>query len=89
MTAEESRLVDIFMKTQAEPTGEMFSENVLRGLKAVLEDQRLYVTREQVRPQVGVPYCSHYRPGINSDSCEACGGTRAAHSASPYGDSER
>jgi len=47
MKPEDKRLVDIFMKAQAEPTGEMFSENVLRGLKAVLEDQRLYVTREQ------------------------------------------
>lgn len=36
MTEADRRLVDIFMKAQAEPEGRIFSENVLAGLKAVL-----------------------------------------------------
>jgi len=39
MSPEDRRLVDIFMKAQAEPVGRMFSENVLRGLKAVLAER--------------------------------------------------
>ena len=36
MTKEDRDLVDVFMKAQAEPTGRIFSENVLAGIKAVL-----------------------------------------------------
>ena len=37
MTSDDDRkLVDIFMKAQATPEGEMFSDNILRGIKAVL-----------------------------------------------------
>ena len=36
MTKADRALVDTFMKAQAEPTGRMFSENVLAGIKACL-----------------------------------------------------
>lgn len=44
MTPDDSKLVDVFMAAQATPEGEMFSDNILRGLKAVLAYARSETT---------------------------------------------
>jgi hypothetical protein len=48
MNDEDRQLVKIFMDAQATPEGEPFSENVLRGLKAVLAFTRL--ERDTLKP---------------------------------------
>ena len=50
MTPEERRLVDVFMTAQAEPEGRMFSENILAGIKAVLNMRSTGPNNESVGP---------------------------------------
>ena len=50
MTPEERRLVDVFMTAQAEPEGRMFSENILAGIKAVLNMRSTVPNNESVGP---------------------------------------
>jgi hypothetical protein len=54
MTPEDKTLVDIFMKAQAEHDGLTFSENVLSGLKAVLDQQNQEFRNRSIKSLEGL-----------------------------------
>ena len=63
MTPEERRLVDVFMTAQAEPEGRMFSENILAGIKAVLNMRSAGPNNESVGPWKECVYKAKGAPG--------------------------